>query len=273
MTVTRDHERRKTTTLFHDDFARGFIYQGPDARWELKSNESMAQGDGVVRSHQDGLVVEPTAANPETGEPAFAAPADSAAKLDILRWSAFARSTSAKGVVGFDAPPMGVLTATVEMSVRAFGSEGFPGSASKGISLAGAMITVDHESGLVFDFAFSNSTVYVLYERLPRQGAPTECFSYAVPVAVRSSDQFHVCAVSLDRAARLVCWELDDTTVLTVRDPGVEQLDESHLMWRKEGVRELVDPGQLRIGLGMFAMKILGQGSRITVRRISVTTS
>jgi Family of unknown function (DUF6081) len=273
MTVIGNQAPREAATLFHDDFSGGFACQGPDARWELRPTESMAAGDGTVRPCRDGLLVEPTATNPATGEPAFALPADPAAKLEILRWSAFARCTSAKGIVGFDVPADGMLTATVEMSVRAFGSDGFPGNASKGISMAGAMITVDHESGLVFDFAFSNGTVYALYERLPRPDTPAECFSYAVPVATRSSQQFHVCSVSVDRAGGLVRWELDGEAVLTVSAPGLEQLDDSYLLWRRDGARDLVDPTQLRAGLGMFAMKIAGQGTRIIVRRMSVTTS
>jgi Family of unknown function (DUF6081) len=167
-------------------------------------------------------------------------------------------------------PRQGVLTATTEISVRAFGSAGFPG-AQRGISLAAALITLDPESGLVLDFAFSNTTVYALYERLPRPGKATESFSFAVPVATRTPEQFHTCSVALNRAARTVHWTLDGQEVLTVSDPGETHLDSSYQLWHGDGIRQLIDPAQLQVGLGLFAMAIRGQGTRIVIRRLTVT--
>jgi hypothetical protein len=270
MTAVKNEQPRKAVTLFHDEFRGGFSCEGTDATWELRPTETSAQGDGRAREGLDGLIIEPLAVNPETGEPAFAPPADPEVKLELLRWAAFTRHTAASGVPGFDVPGQGVLTVTTEISVRAFGSAGFPG-AHRGINLAAALITLDPESGLVFDFAFSNTDIYALYERLPRPGNTTESFSYAVPVARRAPEQFHTCSVAVDRKARSVHWVLDGEEVLTVSNPGETHLDRSHELWRGDGSRQAVDPAQLRVGLGMFAMAIRGQGTRMLLRRFTVT--
>jgi len=276
MTVGPQQAPPVAATLFEEDLTSGVLSGDPGGTWEFRAAEDLPSGDGLVRGSPDGCIVVPTAVNPATGEPAFRAPADAEARTSPLRWAAFVRHTSSRGFPGFDVATAGVLTCMSELAARTYGADkGLDPKADtthEAVRGAAALITVDHETGMVFDLVFTNTTVYALYERLPREGSSALTFSYAVPVCERKPDQFHRGSISLDGSGGVVRWVLDGNEVLSVDKIGYAVLDDSCLLWRGEGSEHLVRPGQLSLGLCMFATKMYGQGVKITVRRMSVAT-
>ncbi|MYS20713.1 hypothetical protein GA0115240_122415 [Streptomyces sp. DvalAA-14] len=265
--------------LFEDDFRQGLLCDGPARRWELRSVEDLPRGDGLVSGTADGLVVLPASRNATTGEPAFTRPADPAAKTEFLRWAAFADRTTADGGFGFAVRPGEVLSGTVEYAVRTYGTEHHPlGDAVTDHNAdmrlgAGALISIDRETGLVFDFVQTNTAIHALYERLPRPGSDHATFSYGIPVGTREPDTFHTCTVSLDPGKGVVRWILDGREVLAVDRIGHKVLDPARLLWEAPGEERTAVPRQLNFGLSTFAGKVWGQGVRLAVRRLTVSSA
>ncbi|MBV2155133.1 DUF6081 family protein [Kitasatospora sp. SUK 42] len=250
-----------------DDFRDGFDHGGEGSRWTLTpGGDTLPDGDGIVTTSEAGLRVVPTGVNLRTGEPAFAATTGRESEggggaADHLKFFALARHTSKAGILGFDAEPGRVLTIDVTMSVRTFGVERHPFGAAVADPrgdlrlAAGTMNTVDPETLMVFDFFVTDDRVYAFYERLPRPGADYAAFSYALPVARRSTvDQVHNLAVGYDRSAGTVEWQVDGRTVLTVDRIGLRPADRKHLILDLGGREELVEPRQLAGGFGTFTL-------------------
>ncbi|CAM5469508.1 hypothetical protein SALBM311S_09599 [Streptomyces alboniger] len=250
-----------------DDFRSGFDHSGEASKWTLTAaGDALPDGDGIATTSAAGLRVVPTGVNPRTGEPAFAFTTGresegGAGTADHLKFFALARHTSKAGILGFDAEPDRVLTIDVTMSARTFGTEQHPfggAVANPRTDLrlaAGAMNTADPETLMVFDFFVTNGWIYAFYERLPRPGADYAAFSYALPVARRSTvDQVNNLAVVYDRSAGTVEWKLDGRTVLAVDRIGYRLPDRDHLILDLGGREELVAPRQLAGGFGMFTL-------------------
>ncbi len=249
-----------------DDFHNGFDHAGDDAKWALSPTGSLPDGDGKTTTSSDGLNVVPTATNTKTGKPAFAYTTGKEADggqgaYDHLKWYALTNHQSSSGFKGFDAQDGRVLTFDTTMSARTFGTEEHPfGDAvdNPRIDLrlaAGAMTTIDQESNMVFDFFITNGWVYVLYERLPKQGADYAAFTYAKPVERRiSPDQDHDLAISYDKSAGTVTWSIDGREVYKVDKIGYKPADREDLIIDLGGREELVEPRQLAAGIGMFTL-------------------
>jgi hypothetical protein len=263
---------RSGTPLLHDEFRSGLQCTGPSADWQLRPAAGREQGDGVAVPGGAGLEIAPPGRDPETGEPRFAEPAREPAHV---RWAALVRRESSAGFPGFDALPGGRLTLEAELSVRAFGLRRLAASADAdddpGLALAcAALITTDRETGLVFDFMLTDRRVYAVYERLGPPDGPNPAFTYTVPVAARVPESFHRCVIAYHRDSGTVDWFLDDSRVLTVDRIG-ERLPGDVRATRDNGrPAGLERPRQLTAGLGLFAERTLGQGARLTVRRVSV---
>lgn len=267
---------RTDRLLFREDFAGG-LRVGEGAPWRLRPVDALPAGDGVVRAAPHGLLVVPTGVNPDTGEPAFAAPADG--PVQHLRWAAFTTHTSLSGRAGFDTVEGQVLTVSAEVAVLGFGLAHHPyddvGDPGSDIRLGAAgLISVDLESGIVFDFFMTNDRVYAVYERLAlKPGVQFAAFTYAVPVADREADQTHHLEVTFDRAAATAHWRVDGTPVLSVDRIGFRALDDAYLK-RDNGLpEEAVLPRQLTYGMGLFADRMYGQGIELAVRWLQVSAA
>jgi hypothetical protein len=133
---------------------------------------------------------------------------------------------------------------------------------------------VDLGSGLVLDFLLTNDRVWVLYERLGRPGTGHGTFTYEIPVAERSPDRRHRCAVRVDRARGTAVWSLDGEEVLAVPDLGRRLPSRSaHLTRSADGPEESVRPDRLALGIGLFSEIPEFSGVRVTVRRATVSRS
>jgi hypothetical protein len=262
--------------VFRDDFAGGLDVGTSESRWQLRPAGALPDGDGIVRASPDGLVVVPTGINAATGEPAFSE-ASGQGPGDILRWAVFTTHTASSGVLGFDAPAGQILTAATRMSARAFGNANAPfGDSDPDSDMrvgAAALICIDRASGLILDFVLTNHTTYALYERLGGPDSDHATFSYAVDVGRREPGQSHHLAVALDVAAGTARWLLDGTEVLRVDALGHRVLDPRYLLRSGGGAEQTVRPGQLNVGLAMFASGVWGQGVELTVRHVSMSLS
>jgi hypothetical protein len=265
---------QQETVLFHDDFRAGFHHAGPEARWQVRPVGDRPLGDGVARTSADGLVVTPGGTNETTGRPRFAGEPD---EVGHLRWAALVDHTTPTGFPGFETVSPGVLVTEAELSARADGLDLHPygddvADPRRDLRLAAAaLITLDRESGLVFDFMLTDGCVCAVYERLPKPDTDAAVFTYAVPVADRLPDQLHHCEIAYDRDAGRVHWWLDGDEVLVVDRLGRRCLDERHLT-RDNGVPdEAAAPRQLATGLGLLADRPWGQGITLAVRRLAVS--
>ncbi|MCC3767134.1 DUF6081 family protein [Streptomyces sp. UNOC14_S4] len=288
--------RATRTTLFDWHGAAGFRTAGPRPDWQLRPVGPLPRGDATVRTTPAGLVVEPEATDPGTGTPAFRRTAGPGGD-DHLKWCALAARTASTGLPGFDAPATGELTVRGELAARVFNARRHPfgdqvadaeGDPRLG---AGALVTVDRETGLVFDFFVSNRRIHAVYERMRPPGARCAAFTCLVPVADRSPDRTHLLEIGLDRSRGTVRWRVDGRVVLSVGDLGAPLRD--HLAIDHGGPAGRATPRQLACGLGLFTLldaagpdgraltrdahgrhahRLWGQGVRLTVRRITVTT-
>ncbi|MFD6307722.1 DUF6081 family protein [Streptomyces sp. NPDC060223] len=235
----------------------------------------------MVRGGPDGLVVVPSAADPRTRRPAFSEPKpgpDGAAPLH-LRWGAFTTDGTAGARGGFTAEPGELLTVTAEMGLRGFGlrSHSYEDvaepTAAPGLG-AGGLISVDLETGIIFDFFLTHSRLYAVYERLAlRPDVPFASFTYCVPVTDRAPGQLHRLGISYDAAAGTVHWKADGKQVLSVDRIGFRALDAQWLRRDNGGQEEAVRPRGLSFGLGLFLERWFGQGVRLSVRDLRVSTS
>lgn len=273
MTVQTGAQRQ---LLFHDDFAHGLDHGRPDATWRPRDTHIGAGGDGVPVRTADGLVVVPKGVHPRTGEPAFTLPEGPEPADAFLRWTAYLQATASSGAPGFDTPPDRTLTVEAELAVRAYGTCGAPASGAAADPAedvrrgAGALMTFDRETGMVFDLCLTGSAVYALYERLPRPGTGDHAFSVAVPLADVRPGRPHHCALTYDPAAGVVHWAVDGIRALTVGDLGRQQYDGVHVLWEVPGEERRATPRQLAVGLTTMAARPHGQGVRLTVRRVAV---
>ncbi|MBT2383945.1 DUF6081 family protein [Streptomyces sp. ISL-11] len=299
--------------LFDRDGRAGFRATGPDPDWQIRPIGPLPLGDAVVRTTAAGLVVQPEAIDPDTGTPAFAYAAGPGGPDDHLKWCALAARTASSGMPGFDAPATGGLTGTAELSVRVFNAGRHPfGDAvtdpEADVRLgAGALLALDRETGLVFDFFLTNRRVYAVYERMRPPGADWAAFTYAVPVADRGPGRTHRLGITLDRAADTVHWTVDGGRALSAGRLGLPSLAREHLVIDHGGTPRRATPRQLTFGLGLFALldaagadgrglvrlsadpytepvgfryeqgrrehRLWGQGVRLTLGRLTVTTT
>jgi hypothetical protein len=101
-----------------------------------------------------------------------------------------------------------------EMSVRIFGTEGNRFGLDPGDPrlAAGALVALDRETGLVFDFMVSNDRVTPLYERLPSVRAihgPYPAFTTLGEPHYTDSQAWHQYEIRYDGNSDHVAWWLD----------------------------------------------------------------
>ncbi len=179
------------------------------------------------------------------------------------KWLAYVDRHSAAGYPGFESTTSAQLVGTARIGGRTFGTEADPFAAAVAdpaddVRLAAAgMTSIDLESWMVFDFLFTNTHVYALYERLPfgRTAARRyAAFTYAIPVRRRQADQMHVAQIAYDARAGVVAWRLDGGEVLRVSRIGARLPHREHLLIDLGGVEERVAPRQLDFGMGLFTL-------------------
>jgi hypothetical protein len=248
--------------VFSEEFTTGLHHQDTqpveERAWLVRPSGPFPYGDGTLRTSSAGLVVESGGLHPETGDPAFAYVSAQVGTDDHLKWSALVRGSARRGFPGFDTTASTATTCSATLSVRTFGTESHPfGSAVTDADAdprlaAGALITADIESGVVFDFLLTNTATYALYERLARPGTDRAAFSYAVPVGRRDKDAWHELAIRYDRSEGVVRWLADGTEVLSVDRIGYRCLDRRLLTIDHGGREEPAAPQQLTVGIAML---------------------
>ncbi|WP_069768267.1 DUF6081 family protein [Streptomyces sp. LUP30] len=245
--------------VFLDDFAGGLAAHGDGARWELRASGALPDGDGTVTVTPDGLLVDPTARHPETGEPSWAFGAGPGTGEDHMRWRAVPRATASSGFPGFDVT--GTLTVHSEMAAEAFGVARHPfgdAVADPDTDLrlaAGALIAADVETRLVLNLSLTNRRVYALYERFAQGPDDPTAFCRAVPVADRTPGQAHRLALSYDRTAGTARWWVDGAEVLAVdRLGGHGPVDRGRLLTGVHAREEAIAPRQLLTGYACFTL-------------------
>jgi hypothetical protein len=249
-----------TRTLFSDDFRSGFD-DSETGKWQAL----LGATDGKTSTSREGLKVVPTGTNPVTGKPAFARtfaqPDSPLGYEDHTKLYLSPRSVSTGGFTGFDVPQEGALHCTASMSAtttgldqQPFGRRQVPDPQSDLRLAMGSLATLDLETGMVFDFMITNSRIYAFYERLPSTGSTYAAFSYAVPVAARTSRNQDTYRITLDKAGSRVTWTLNGKDVLSVNKIGTLAIDRTYLLIDAGGTPEVVRPRQLGCSLATFTL-------------------
>lgn len=252
-----------------DDFDSGTFSVGTaSSRWSYFSLGSFVGNDGLTSFPSEGtLRIVSKGINPTTGKPAFTRTVPQTGggvdgAIDHVKWLVYMNNTASSGYLGFDA----LLTADVRCEAmitgQVHGVENHPfGTAvsqpSTDARLAAfALNTADFETGMVFDFFFTNERVYAVYERLPFMRTSTNryaAFTYLVPVATRTPSTVHDARIEYDRASGRVRWKLLGNTVFEVTRIG-RRIDRQYLLIDHGGVEQTVTPRQLACGLGTFTL-------------------
>ncbi len=252
--------------LFEEDFREGWQASGHAARWQIRPLPWLPPGDGraSVPGDGDGLCVESGYGLEAAQPPAFTCAPSGWEEASHLRWAAFARA-EARGA--------GPFRARGEISARVLAPYRHPDGDGPRCAMA-TLICVDRTSGMVFDIALTNRFVWALYERLPRPGSAHGTFSYAVPVADRTPEEWHDCEIEVDPSAGRARWSLAGKEVFAVERTGL-RLDArsygSRLECSTPGPQEQVAPDRLALGLGLIATSARGQGVRLRARRTALT--
>lgn len=259
------------TVIWSDDFAEGFRLGriGTDAVWHQFEAGSFCPDDAVPTVDENGLKVIPRGVNPRSGDPAFTQtvpPSPPGAEIpgvvDHVKWFATVNKRSSKGFTGFDTPSGKTIHVEALIGGRTYGTEMHPfGDAVRDVPNdfrlgAPAMVTMDQETNVVFDFFLTNSGVFALYERAPfaRDAFGNyAAFSFAVPVASRSPADWHRLAVSYDRDANTARWFVDGKVVLEVDRVG-RWIDRRYMIIDVGGDEQIVSLNQLDCGIGMFTL-------------------
>ncbi|HYO53603.1 DUF6081 family protein [Archangium sp.] len=269
-----------------DDYSQGFT-TGPGAKWDYSPSSGPFIGnDGITTtSPYGGMRVVPKGINPQTGKPAFtlttgqeSAPDYIYGLLDHVKWLVYMNHTASTGYPGFDAVPGQELACETWIGGRTYGTTAhpFPGNAindaEDDLRLASfAQNTVDAETGMVFDFFFSNKQVYAFYERLPFARTPENryaAFSFAIPVASRNPDSVHNVKIAYNRTTGVVRWVLDGREVFRVNRLG-RLIDRKYLSIDHGGVEQDVEMRQLNCGMGMFTLLDGYLPSKVGLVRVS----
>jgi hypothetical protein len=243
-----------------DDFSEGFRDSGPDARWSYSAAGPHVADDGEATTGLGGLrvVSRPftrTLAPEQENE--FGLPGT----LDHVKWLAFTTHTASTGVPGFDALPGQELAFETSFTGRTHGTDGHPFGAAvlaDDLRLAAvAFNAFDQETFLVFDFFLTNTQIYAIYERLPfaREALGAyAAFSYAIPVATRSTGDRHSLKFAYARSAGVVRWLIDGIEVFRVSRIGYHLPGREHLVLDHSGTESAAEPRQLNAGLGIFTL-------------------
>ncbi|HEV3049199.1 MAG TPA: DUF6081 family protein [Longimicrobium sp.] len=258
--------------ILWDDFTSpsGFAADSSDARWFHLSSGPVVANDGIeTLLPEGGLRVVAKGVRSSTGEPAFTLTQDPdesdgiPGQADHIKWLVYMNHAASSGYPGFDAVAGQELTCETWISGRTYGTAMNPfwmaGIPQNDVRLATfAQTTTDFETGMAFDFLFTNNKVYAAYERTAFQRTPQHpyaSFLYAVPVATRSSlDAQHRTQIAYNRQAGVVRWILDGVEVFRVSKIGRRLTSRANMLLEHGGVEETVDMRQLDCGLGMFTL-------------------
>jgi hypothetical protein len=119
-----------------------------------------------------------------------------------------------------------------------------------------AMNTIDFDTFMVFDLFVTNRRIYAFYERLPfgrDRFGNYAAFSYMIPVATRTPDEWHVLKIAYDKSAGTVRWFVNNREVFRVTRIG-RRIDRQYLTLDHGGVEADVSPNQLDGGMGTFTL-------------------
>jgi hypothetical protein len=256
---------RHAYRIVWDDFRHGFADSGEQARWSIPVFGPLVPTDGEVTTSRDGLRVVAKGANERTGDPAFTVtvPQDLASGgLDHVKWAAFTTHVASSGQPGFDAVSGYELSCETWMAASTYGTEEHPfgplvQDPEDDLRLASvAMNAVDSETGLIFDFFFTNDRIYAFYERGTGSRATLgdyAAFAFAVPVADNSPGTQHHLRIGYDRAEGTVRWYVDDREVYRVDRLG-HHVEREYMMLDHGGTETIAEPRQLNCGMGMFTV-------------------
>jgi len=120
---------------------------------------------------------------------------------------------------------------------------------------AGAMNLVDLSTGMIFDFIFSDQTVYALYEHLP-VSSDTSIFTQAVPVMSRPADlnKLYTFTIGYNRCKNQANWYIDGTKVFTVNNVGLIPIDKSTIVTFGGCTSKEVEIKSISAGFGLFTL-------------------
>lgn len=257
--------------LVWDDFKDGFTTEGPNAKWRHFSLGDGDADDGRVSTGPDGLRVRAGRDLPADGRPAFTRTYGQQdierlglpGAADHIKWLAHTTHTASTGQPGFDALPGQVLTFETWVRARSHGVQNHPfgelvADPDTDLRLgAAALPLIDPETLTVVTFFLTNRRIYATYERLesarPALGDYAS-FLFAVPVADRTPDASHHLAISYDRSAGTIHWEVDGTEVHRLGRLGMLPPTRAHMLLDHGGVETPVEPRQLNGGMGMFTI-------------------
>ena len=271
------------TALLWDDFALPFSVGTPTSKWFYFQDGAFVANDGLTQSDMGtgGMAVWPPGWGTETGDPVFSltVPPDSATpgQYDHVKWLAYMNHAASTGIAGFDATAGKELACEVAITGWTYGTHRSPFpqvvAPLEDPRLASfAQNTIDFETGMVFDFFFTNKRIYVLYERLPFARTATNhyaAFTYMIPVGWRTSIyDWHNAKIAYNPTAGTVRWLLNGVEVFRVSQLG-RRLDRQWMAIDHGGTEQTVAMRQLNCGMGLFTLLDASLGGSSGLVRLS----
>lgn len=119
----------------------------------------------------------------------------------------------------------------------------------------GTINLADFNTGMIFDFIFSNEKIYALYEHLPLS-EDTSDFTYAVPLLDRTGDlsTIYKLKIGYNRLKNRAVWYINNQEVFAVNNVGLMLPDNKYLLTYGGGIAKEVDIKSLSAGFGLFTL-------------------
>lgn len=175
--------------------------------------------------------------------------------LDHVKWLSYVNRTY----------PLSVYQETIcsaKMSVQTTGVSSQPfgtlvQNPDADIRLAGAALTtVDPYTYITADFFMTNTKIYALYERLPFGRTDLynyAAFTFAIPIADRSPDDYHTLAIGYNLQLQYIRWILDGIEVFRVDTVGM-LITRQYMLVDYGGQEETLFPQNIQCGFGTFSI-------------------
>lgn len=245
--------KQKSKILFKRDFTKQPFDLVKDFMFfQTTEPVDYIANDGIPTTGPEGLVVTSV---PYTKR--------SIGNLDHTKFLVFMQKTF--DVPKIDAEVFVCVDMTFEATGLLFNSQLAPGlqKYSAGITniqdepriSSGLLNFVDFNTGMVFDFMFSNEKIYALYEHLPFT-ADTSVFTYVIPVLDRAADlnRLYRLKIGYNRLKNKATWYIDDQEVFSVNHVGLPLPDNKFLVLNGGGLAREVDIKTITAGFGLFTI-------------------
>lgn len=249
---------------FYEDFSEQYEIESFKAKWMCARFGMYVADDGEISKNANGISVIPKGVNQKTGLPAFSKTCSpqKGGVLDHIKWMIQAEHHNSDGTPGFKILPGKTIKMETVAGGELYGVDKHPfGDAvtdpDSDFRLGAlAMVNMDPDTNIVFDFFLTNAKIYALYERTPlgrKKYGNYASFSFAIPLMDRKPGEIHHLAITYNRDTNTARWFVEGKEKFKVENIG-NKIDRKYMFIDAGGEDQIVCLDRITCGLGMFTV-------------------